>query len=150
MIFATTDDGAVPIHARDLATLRLTHLVSGIDCAAPPSPLSAASALLSGYSEWVSAGKAGVTIGWDWQLHTAGADFAFSRVGTPRHNLMLDDNIVKDVSQHALEQLLCRLVDDYPWQAATQAYLLQRHGVFPPEFGRDSPSFDWCTAPPKV
>lgn len=129
MMFALSNDGAVRISEAALAELKLVHLVSGIDGDAPPATMRRADgAPISGYTEWVSAGPPGVTIGWDWQMGAAPGS-TLRRLGAPRCNLMLEDNIVKHASQYVLATLLCELIDKLAWQDVTETCLKDRYGI---------------------
>jgi hypothetical protein len=120
---AAPRDGFLRIALSDLLSVRMIHLLSGVDeddlhswhhCGTPT--------LIMGYTEWVGEGKAGaISLGWDWRLeqHEWG-ELACVRVGLPRSNVMLVDAANCDYGWDRNLEMLASVVDAIPWSDQTQ------------------------------
>ncbi|HEU4842776.1 MAG TPA: DUF4902 domain-containing protein [Burkholderiaceae bacterium] len=119
-------DGYVRLPFGQLASLRLVHLISGLDgdAVALPGP---GQAPVTGYTEWLGEGEPAVTVGWDWCMARDGEGWTLTLVGEPRSNVMLQDSCQLDLGPVATAMLLAKLVDAAPWQATVADYLALRY-----------------------
>ena len=120
------DTGYVRLTVVELESTTLCHLVSGLDEDTPPcSADGALPTSISGYTEWISAGKLVVTVGWDWVMLTDSGPVRLARVGCPSSNIMLQTPSRCDLGPATTSQLLASFVDGFDWQSET----LRRIGV---------------------
>jgi len=110
-------DGAIHLSLAQLHLVSFRHLISGLDeNVAEPELVHAMSTSLTGYTEWLSLEQPVISLGWDWQLDSAGIGMQLSRVGEPRSNMMLADTGLGDLSYAQSTKLLEKFVDQLNWQ----------------------------------
>jgi hypothetical protein len=118
-------DGTVRLQLQELQAIALVHLISGCD---EDTPLlvrdGACTTTISGFTEWVNAGQAYLTLGWDFQLQPQGT--TLMRLGEPRSNIVLIDDQLTALAPDAAGALLSRFVDTLAWQEITLAALSSR------------------------
>ncbi|HEX6704626.1 MAG TPA: DUF4902 domain-containing protein [Albitalea sp.] len=109
-------DGLIRASIAELLSMRIVHLMSGIDV---EHNLSASACgrptTISGYTEWVTQTEPPITIGWDWCLVTSADDPSFQRASQPRANVMLVDDSGNDKSWSQNLERLATVVDVLPW-----------------------------------
>jgi hypothetical protein len=118
---------ALRLPASDLARLRLAHFTSGVDApgqefSAPASSPPQAAAEFTGFTEWLGAEDAGVSLGWDW-IVTGCSGLMAVVPGTLRTNLVLTDAAGADLSEEATLACLADHLARWPWQEAVLAFL---------------------------
>lgn len=100
-----------------LQTIPLEHLISSVDEELPANPQDHAMlTTISGYTEWLSRVKPGITLGWDWQLSFVEGLPELRRINSPRSNLMLVDEQHKDLGEPDSSALLAEFIDQFDWQ----------------------------------
>ena len=113
-------DGLLRLSIDELLSVPIHHLMSAVDLdlVVPRTAVCGCETTISGYTEWVSASRPAVTIGWDWhiRLWTAQQPFAWTRLGQPRSNVMLVYSTGNDTGWHKNLELLATVVDALPWQ----------------------------------
>lgn len=120
-MFFTSTDGYIRLTQEQLASLKLVHLISGLD-----DPAGNGAGIVTGYTEWVSPMNgegAAISIGWDWQLQRIEGVSSLARIGIPRSNLMMQDSSKADLGQTQTETILATFVDRSLWQNDTLAHL---------------------------
>ncbi|MFC0252250.1 DUF4902 domain-containing protein [Massilia consociata] len=123
-------DGQIRLCIPDLTLVRLVHLISGMDEDTPECIQSGAVAsTMTGYTEWVSTDVPTITIGWDWQIQTSNNQLSLKRLGEPRSNVILQDNIGVDLSQQYADRILSEWVDAMEWKNETLQYLNRRYST---------------------
>jgi len=122
-------DGFLRLPLDEVLSLDLHHLMSGVDADAPVADDAGhdrcgRAASISGFTEWASSGAPGVSIGWDWRLDAA--QVSFVRVGLPRSNLLLVDDLGHDYAWDRNLEVLATVVDAMPWSRRTQRAVTTR------------------------
>jgi hypothetical protein len=125
-------DHLVRVSASELEHLRLEHLESGIDSpdddfATPAALLGAEPTEFTGYTEWVGAVDAGVSVGWDWVVN-ARLSLLTLRPGTIRTTLMLVDEHGAPLGHDATAQCLHDHLTRWAWQSKVLEALDSRAG----------------------
>jgi hypothetical protein len=116
-----SNDGYVRLTVLRLQAITLRHLVSGVDDCLPGK--ASATDTQTGYTEFISAPPAALTLGWDWRLDRSQPCPALTRVDEPHSNIMLVTHDHIDLGPHTTAMLLAAFVDTLPWQAPTFEYL---------------------------
>lgn len=112
-----SEDGYIRLSFSRLETIRLMHLISGLDEDAPETVSSGAmSTTITGYTEWISCTTPIITIGWDWLMETFGAPLTLIRIGEPRSNIMLEDSGKLELGPIKTAALLEVFIDALDWQ----------------------------------
>jgi hypothetical protein len=121
-------DGYVRLTPEQFQAIPLVHLLSGLD---PDEPLplheGASQTDISGYTEWVSETAPIITLGWDWRMEGSSGQTRYLRMGLPRSNIMLMDNLWRDLGPATTAKLLEEAIDKMAWQAVIQRYLMDRY-----------------------
>ena len=117
-------DGLVRLTFDELMSLPIFNLLSGLD--ADDSCMLAScgsSTTISGFTEWISRTHPTVTLGWDWCLVSRSGTALWTRLGTPRTNVLLlrEDGGEKTLAL-SLEQVGA-VVDALPWACMVQEVL---------------------------
>ena len=126
MLYVSTD-GYVRLTLERLQAIPLSHLISGVDDTIPTAPMCAA-AVKTGYTEFISANPAALTLGWDWRMDNMVGRIKLTRIDDPRSNIMLQTKDGIDLGSHTTTLLLSSFVDSLDWQTATLDYLHDRYG----------------------
>ena len=127
-MLSISSDSYVRLSEAQLQSVRLGHLISGLDEDVPIFALDAAiPTAITGYSEWVSAGRPAITIGWDWQMLVSDGGVSLCMVGTPRSNVMLLDEADLDLGPDATSGLLASFVGGLNWQDEVSAHISRRY-----------------------
>ncbi|MBA2674457.1 DUF4902 domain-containing protein [Ramlibacter sp.] len=124
---------ALRFPASELVHMRLDHLDSGIDvpefepfAQGAQSPSDAPES--TGYTEWIGAANASISVGWDWFV-SAGIPLLTLRAGTIRTNLMLTDARGVDLGREATLQRLDGYLRSWAWQPAVLQHLHAQGGT---------------------
>ena len=132
-----SDDGLIRMSFSDLQKIRLLHLISGLDEDTPAdTACCAVPTLITGYTEWVTEGRAAVTLGWDWKMLAASRKVALLRVGEPRSNVMLLDAAQHDLGHVKTSTLLEAFIDGFGWQDSALEHLNTRYAAHIPDAPR--------------
>ncbi|HKJ09535.1 MAG TPA: DUF4902 domain-containing protein [Gammaproteobacteria bacterium] len=125
---AVSHDGYIRLSFRELQTVPLVHLISGLDDDAPVSGFNGAMPTdIAGYTEWVSLQQPAVTLGWDWQLHCTPAGTRLRRTGEPRSNLMLQDASGTDIGYRQTTLQLEVFIAVLGWQETVERHISHRY-----------------------
>lgn len=117
-------DGYVRLTPQCFAQMRLTHLHSGVDEDRPLTPAEGATrSSITGYTEWISATRPAITIGWDWQMTARDGQIQLIPLGYPRSNLMFIDEHGNDLGYSTTEALLRFWVKSFEWQPSVHKAL---------------------------
>ena len=121
-------DGYVRLTLEQFQAIPLVHILSGLD---PDDPLplheGASRTHISGYTEWVSEAAPVITLGWDWQMEGATGQARYLRTGFPRSNIMLVDDLWRDLGPANTAKLLEAAIDKTAWQAAVRLHIMDRY-----------------------
>ncbi len=121
-------DGYVRLTPEQFQAIPLVHLISGLD---PDEPLplheGASRTDVSGYTEWVSETAPIITLGWDWRMEGASGQARYLRTGLPRSNIMLVDNLWRDLGPANTAKLLEAAIDKTAWQATVRLHIMNRY-----------------------
>ena len=124
-----SDTGYIYLTVDELCAGALVHLISGVDAQHGLATAPGAVAThITGYTEWVSEGGRLLTIGWDWQMTTAGDIVQLRRIGAPSSNLMLQSRARRDLGHAQTVALLKEYLDGFNWQPATLGHICARYG----------------------
>lgn len=117
-------DGYVRLTPERFVQMRLSHLHTGVDEDRPlVSAEGATLASITGYTEWISATRPAITVGWDWQMTARDGQIHFIPLGYPRSNLMFVDKHGNDLGPSATEALLRSWVESFEWQPSVHKAL---------------------------
>lgn len=109
-------DGLVRLTLEELMSLPICHLISGVDADGSCTLASCGTpTTISGFTEWISRTDPVVTLGWDWRLAAKSGTPFWTRLGTPRTNVLL---IGSDGEEKTWAQSLVQVgtvVDALPW-----------------------------------
>lgn len=112
-----------------LTSLRLKHLLSAIDLDEPNRyQKETRFTQISGYTEWVSEATPTITLGWDWELNTRQAHPLLSRIGAPRSNIMIVDDLQHDLKYIENSRLLEAFIDQLQWQEEVSENINNKYG----------------------
>ena len=121
-------DGYVRLTPEQFQAIPLVHLLSGLD---PDEPLhlheGASQTNISGYTEWVSEAAPIITLGWDWQMEGSSGQARYLRAGLPRSNIMLVDDLRRDLGPANTTKLLEAAIDKTAWQVVVQRHIMDRY-----------------------
>jgi hypothetical protein len=122
-------DGLVRLPTRQLPMLRLRHLLSDLHEDVPALDIAACGrvATITGYTEWVGAGEATVTLGWDWELRCDGGRIHWSRLGLPYSNVVLLDHACRELRWQQNLRSLADFIDALPWAESMLSAVAARH-----------------------
>ncbi len=122
-------DGYIRMSLSSFMTLPLNHFLSGLDDdIAPHIAEDGTQALICGYTEWLSASAAVVTIGWDWHLDLTGDRPCYVRAGRPRSNVMLIDEVNgRDLGEDATSILTIIKIDQSDWKNDVRKHISMRY-----------------------
>lgn len=126
--FTLSEDGYVRLTLETFRAIPLVHLLSdldGEDCA--PYREGATFAAISGYTEWFSATRPSITLGWDWQLTASQRQPCCVRTGEPRSNVMFVDVKGRDLGPVQTARLLETAIDGVCWQEAITDAITRRY-----------------------
>lgn len=123
-----SEDGYVRLALEMLLSTQLIHLLSGIDLDHPVgSQIETSCTNLSGYTEWVSTTSPQITLGWDWRLNSLLGKIIYIRLGAPRSNIMLVDNMQNDFGYTKTLTLLKSVIDKLKWQEELHKQICSRY-----------------------
>lgn len=129
-MLSISPDGYIRLTCLGVQAIALTHLLSDFDSDTPPHNLQGAQATsITGLTEWVSAGKPTLSMGWDWQMDADGNQVVLKRISDPRSNIMLIDVAGVDLGPEATGAWLGILADALRWQDAALSHLREHCGV---------------------
>jgi hypothetical protein len=121
-------DGYIRLSVSQLASIKLVHLISGLDEDMPPfQGESAAATAITGYTEWVSTTTPAISMGWDWTMEVVNGQVRPARLGEPRSNCMLVDEGNGDLGPAKSNAALAEFVDTLPWQSETESQIASRY-----------------------
>lgn len=124
-------DGYVRLTPEQFQVIPLVHLFSGLD---PDefSPLHEGASWtdISGYTEWVSETVPVMTLGWDWRMDGASGRTRYLRMGFPRSNIMLVDDL-RDLGSAKTAKLLEATIDKMDWQVVVNLAIMDRYTCQP-------------------
>ena len=109
-------DGYVRLTLEQFQAIPLVHLLSGLD---PDEPLP----LHEGASQTAPV----ITLGWDWRMEGASGQARYLRTGLPRSNIMLVDDLRRDLGPANTAKLLEAAIDKTAWQAAVRLHIMDRY-----------------------
>jgi hypothetical protein len=124
-----SSDGYVRLTLATLHRIPLVHLMSAMDDECPgDAGCGAQFAPISGYTEWVSTTVPALSIGWDWELCASRSQLCYARIGGPRSNIMLIDQIKgRDLGSDRTSTLLASFIDSLPWQQHVEIHITNRY-----------------------
>jgi hypothetical protein len=126
---AVSPDGYVRLTLEQFRAVTLLHVLSERDPVAPHPLTSGAcgpAAVIMGITEWASQSTPALSLGWDWQLPSAGGTGGYVRVSEVRSNVMLTDAAGRDLGERATSARLDAEVDAFDWQKAVADYISKR------------------------
>jgi hypothetical protein len=123
-------DGYVRFAPARLRAIGFVHCLSGLD----PDPLDefsagagATTAVIAGFTEWASATRPALSLGWDWVAEVLGSRLRYCRSGEPRSNILLLNPQQRDLGYEQNLIALGLAVDELHWQDTVAAYVLARY-----------------------
>lgn len=121
-------DGYVRLTLDTLLTIQFSHSISDlyedtVFSAGEGGRLS----IIYGYTEWVSATKPLISLGWDWQLGGAQGTVQYWRVDCPYSNIMLIDEQLRDLGASNTAALLESIIDLMRWQTEVNKHIVARY-----------------------
>ncbi|WP_169293677.1 DUF4902 domain-containing protein [Advenella sp. EE-W14] len=123
-------DGYVRLTLDTLLTIQFFHSISGVyEDAVFSAGEGARFSITYGYTEWISATKPLLSLGWDWQLGGTQATLQYSywRVGSHYSNVMLVDEQLRDLGAPTTAALLESLIDLMRWQTEVDEHIVARY-----------------------
>lgn len=127
--FHVSDDGFVRLSVKAFDKVELKHFISGLD---DPGWTDAAvcgnASRVSGYTEWLAGECPCISLGWDWTLDTRKAHPALRRVGLPRSNIMLTDEVTRDMGVDETDRHLALFIDRLFWAGTVWSSIVRRYG----------------------
>lgn len=119
-----SDDGYIRLSYSTIQGVCLRHLISGLDEDTPmPILCGAVQTAITGYTEWVSDIAPTITIGWDWEMHTASSRVLLRRIGDVRSNLMLRGANQTDMGPIRTQVMLEMFIDALDWSSEVQDHI---------------------------
>jgi hypothetical protein len=123
-----SEDGYVRLKLETLLVTPLVHFISGLDEDSPiPSKEGGSLARISGYTEWVSPQMPVITLGWDWWLNVTQGQYAYERLGVPQCNIMLVDDMQRDLGTAETSVILNKIIDGLAWQEEVHMHICNRY-----------------------
>lgn len=121
-------DGYVRLTLDTLLTIQFSHLISGVyeDTSISAGEGASLSATY-GYTEWVSATKPLLSLGWDWQLGVSQGSLQYARMDCPYSNIMLVDEWLHDLGAAKTAALLKSIIDLMRWQTEVDEHIVARY-----------------------
>ncbi len=110
----TQDDGFLRLSLDQMLSMRLQHLMSGLDD--DITARCGTATAIPGYMEWIGIAEPQISLGWDWRLETINGVLRYVRVGLPRSNVMLVDDRLLDYGWNRNFQTLATVVDALQWR----------------------------------
>ena len=110
-----TNDGRLCLQRSELASLKLMHLLSGMDEDDRSAADCGRLTTVSGYTEWISPQSSALTLGWDWQLASDYGHPKVVRLGLPRTNIQVLDDGMSPLPWEASLQVLAEFIDGFEW-----------------------------------
>ncbi|GLS05605.1 hypothetical protein GCM10007860_27620 [Chitiniphilus shinanonensis] len=124
----TSEDGLIHLSIDELLSLRLQHLLSGLDHeAATERDVCGGMSYICGYTEWVSMTQPAVSLGWDWCIRPVFRGSALARVGEVRSNVCLVNEGGNAASWERNLEALAMVVDALPWKEMVPAVIKQHY-----------------------
>jgi hypothetical protein len=121
-------DGYVRMTFAQLKSIRLAHLLSGLDNVDDidlhDGPLANP---ITGYTEWINHGRPAITIGWDWVMRSSRSPLILTLISEPRSNIMLQGSCQSDLGPDATRVLLAEFVGGLAWQTEVADFLKLRY-----------------------
>lgn len=124
------NDGLLRLGRQDLAGMKLTHLISGLDDdveVAPRNPVCGGSASLCGYTEWIGTQEPKLTLGWDWHLDDAALAPRVIRYGLPRTNILVLDHRNEPLPWNESLHVLATFIDTFAWNTSAFQAVCRRY-----------------------
>jgi hypothetical protein len=123
-----SEDGYVRLKLETLLVTPLVHFMSGLDDDSPiPSKEGGSLAHIAGYTEWISPKMPVITLGWDWRLNVTQGKFAYERLGGPQCNIMLVDDMQRDLVTAETSVILNKIIDGLAWQEEVYMHIRDRY-----------------------
>ncbi|WP_169307406.1 DUF4902 domain-containing protein [Chitiniphilus eburneus] len=120
----TSEDGLIHLSIDELLSLRLQHLLSGLDHeGATEHGVCGGMTYISGYTEWVSTSQPAVSLGWDWCIRPVFRGSALLRVGEVRSNVCLINEGGNVASWERNLEALAMVADSLPWKELVPAVI---------------------------
>ena len=111
-------DGFIRVSIDELLSTSIVHFMSGIDMDTDDESRATAcgrETTISGYTEWVTKTEPAISIGWDWCLIPGANDTRYQRVGQPRTNVMVINEVGEDMPWTQSLEYLGTVVDALPY-----------------------------------
>ena len=123
-----TSDGFLRLPLDNVLSSRIIHIASGLDNERNIDTKSCGRVTsISGYTEWVSASKPAISLGWDWCLEERYGEVRCVRIGLPRSNVMLIDSKSRDYGWTRNLEILATVVDSISWAEHTRRVIAERY-----------------------
>lgn len=116
-------DGFVRLTLDAILSLRLEHVLSGLDRDPGEVARCGAPTTIRGFSEWASRTDPRLSLGWDWRLYWAHGPVRLVRTGLPYANVMLVDRNGLDYGCRRNFDILGTVVDALSWRDNTEQAL---------------------------
>ena len=122
-------DGLVRLSIDELLSMSISHLISGLDAEqGAHNAMCGQQTSISGYTEWVSNSTPAISIGWDWCIKSTASQPYWTRVGSPRSNVMLVYATGGDAGWTKNLEILSTVVDALPWREQIPQAVATRYG----------------------
>lgn len=116
-------DSYIRMSLEELSDLPFVHLASDCDAGfLAELQMQTVPASAAGFSEWISATKPVISMGWGWFIHSRSGQMLPAPDGV-RSNLMFVDVRGYDLGTAATSNLLMTWLATYPWQAEVASAL---------------------------
>ena len=127
--FQLSQDGFVRLSATTFDRVELKHFVSGLDASGGADvSICGGATLVSGYTEWLAGDRPCISVGWDRAFDTKQGIPALKRVGAPRSNVMLTDDVTRDMGIDETARRLAHFIDKLSWAGTVWPSIVQRYG----------------------
>ncbi|GAA5785360.1 DUF4902 domain-containing protein [Chitiniphilus shinanonensis] len=123
----TSEDGLIHLSIDELLSLRLLHLLSGLDHEAGERDVCGSMSQIRGYTEWVSTTQPAVSLGWDWCIRPVFQGLALLRVGEVRSNVCLVNESGHAAPWQRNLEALAMVADALPWKETVPAVIQQHY-----------------------
>ena len=121
-------DGYLRMTLAAFATISFEHLLSGLDDDHRDTGRSSTNVCsITGYTEWKSTNTPVASIGWDWQLDVSLAPPRYILAGPPRTNVMLVDELSRDLGIQQTVALIADALNTMSWQQETAKAISKRY-----------------------
>ncbi len=125
LIMKLSNDGFVRMDFADLMKASLSHLISINE----ESKFSEHITNIFGYTEWVSMTVPVISVGWDWKISHDDRLIKVVRIGQPRSNVMLLDDMQCDIGIDNTEALMNQKVDTIAWEVVVKENILKAESL---------------------